>query len=579
VIRRLLVIGLAALLAPATSRADDRDLEPAPPWIFFDTPDPETAEEIGALVARFDQLNRVKDARAGLVLRFGVLCTPRIVQVLGAEGRQARNEPHTWNAALTTYALRNVYGNARELWPLVKPLTTLLDEGAEPYRRAFSALSLGAFRGPRFAPEPPTRTDPTLSRIAEDEARKDLTEALAALARHVVDFHPSVRVASALALGKSGAPTARDLLDPESRLRGPQKDATVEARQAVLLAVGLLPGQDDEPLLLEALSDEQRNIRRAAALAVSLQLLYDHRPGWTNAPARMLRALKSADVKMHLEDGAEAVFARGVLAAEGLATPEWEELFTLAQRPSTEEETARAAAQCLLFCDRLGFPERVLRSVQEGVDLKPTVLAAFLLLLGSNATPEGIEVCRHYLSNRGLRPKGKAEWDVRYFAVVGLLRALAAGRLADKELRGKALAALEAGLKKSLQPGPFRTALSEVMENEQRQLTENRHYALPEARVTAVEHSFLDPHGLFARDVRDMAVVRLNDMVPVVFSVNSLKRGQPGDRDKTEIPRRFLLAAQEQFPYFTRLDLRGDRGHRPAEKMPTGPDPQWEVDR
>lgn len=577
-IRRLLVIGLAALLAPAASHADDRDLEPAPPWVFFDKPDPKTAEEIAELVSQFDQLNRVKHTRGALVDRYGVLSTTRIVQVLGAEGRQARNEPHTWNAALTAYALRNRYGNARELWPLVKPLTTLLDEGAEPYRRAFSALSLGAFRGPQFAPAPPARTDPTLSRIPEDEVRKALSQAQAGLGRHVADFHAHVRVAAALALGKSGAPSARELLGPEARLKGPSADAMVAPRQAVLLAVGLLPGQDDESMLLEALRDEQRDIRRAAALAVALQILHDHRPGWTNAPARVLRALKSVDVKMHLEDGAEAVFARGVLAAEGLATPEWDALFALAQRPSTEEETARAAAQCLLFCDRPGFLERVLRSVEEGVDLKPTVLAAFLLLLGTDATPDGIEVCRHFLSNKGLRPKGKPEWDVRYFAVVGLLRALASGRVVDTELRARVLAALEDGLRRSLPAGSFRDALSEVMDNERRQLSENPHYALPEERVLAVERSFYDPHGLFARDVLDMAVVRLNDMVPVVFNVNNLKPGQPGDRDKTEIPRRFLKACHEQYPYFTRLDLKEDRGRRPAEAMPKG-SPQNEVDR
>lgn len=579
-IRRVLVLCLATLLAPAASHADDRDLEPAPPWVFFDTPDPETAEEIAGLVAWFDQLNRVKDARAALVMRYGVLSVGRIVQVLGAEGRQARNEPHTWNVALTAYALRSTYGNARELWPLVEPLTTLLDEGAEPYRRAFAALSLGTFRGPRFAPPSPARMHSRLGRVPEDELRKDLAEALKALSRHVADFHPSVRVAVALALGKSGAPAARELLNPEARLQGPVADAVVAPRQAVLLAVGLLPGQDDELLLLTALRDEQRDIRRAAALAVALQVLHDHRPGWTNAPERVLRVLKTGViVKMHLEDGAEAVFARGVLAAQGLAPSEWEELFELAQRPSTEKPTARAAAQCLLFCRRPEFPARVLRSVQEGVDLKPTVLAAFLLLLGTNGTPEGVEVCRRYLSNKGLRPKGKPGWDVRFFAAVGLLRALASGRLSDEELRGKALGALDDGLKRSLQPGPFREALADVLDNERRQLTEDRHYTLPEARVSTVESSFYDPHGLFAQDIRDMAVVRLNDMVPVVFNVNSLKPGQPGDRDKSEIPRRFLKACQEQFPYFTRLDLKADRGRRPPEEMPHDRDPKWEVDR
>ena len=362
VIRRLLVIGITALLAPATSHADDRDLEPAPPWIFFDTPDPETAEEIDELVAQFDQLNRVKDARAALVIRYGVLGTPRIVQVLGAEGRQARNEPHTWNAALTAYALRNRYGNARELWPLVLPLTDAAGRGRGALPQGVQRSCAGRVSGSAFR----AGASPADGSHPESHPRGRGPEGPRARpSRPSAGTWPtSTPTCAWRPLSRSGSPGRRapgSCWVPRRRLKGAAADATVAPRQAVLLAVGLLPGQDDESLLLEALRDEQRDIRRAAALAVALQLLHDHRPGWTNAPERMLRALKSADVKMHLEDGAEAVFARGVLAAEGLATPEWDELFALAQTPSTEEETARAAAQCLLFCDRPGFPERVLQ--------------------------------------------------------------------------------------------------------------------------------------------------------------------------------------------------------------------------
>jgi len=573
----MLLLGLLPLAAYA--EPTDRDREPMPPWVFFDEPDPQTADEITKEVARFADLNHVAPARDAMVRRFGPLCVRRLLEVLGAEGRQPRNEPLMWNAALTAYALRNTWGNARELWPLVRPLDELLDEGAEPYRRAFAALGLGAFRGPGFAPDPPLRPDPMLARLPEDEVRAALEEMLKALSRHVDDYNPAVRVGVALALGKSGAPTARELLRAESRLQGSSPDATVEGRQAVLLAVGLLPGQNDETLLVQALKDEQREIRRAAALAASLQVLNDHPPGWTNAPERMLRALKSPEIKMLLEDGAEAVFTRGVMAASDLARDEWRDLFAIAQQPSTKDEVARAAAQCLLFCRESWFPAQVLRSVLEGVELKPTVLGAFLLLLGTEATPEGVRVCRDYLSNKGLRPRGKPEWDVRYFAAVGLLRALASGRLTDPEARATVLLALQDGIKRGLLPGAFKEALALLLDLEGRQLSENPNYALPEDRVLEVERSFFDPDGLFAIDLRDVAVVRLNDMVPVVFKVNSLKPGTPGDRDKTEMPRRYLKACQDAFPYFTRLDLRADRGRREPQRRLPGRDDAAEVDR
>ena len=575
-----IALGCLLLLTFLPAHADelDRDLEPPPPWVFFDEPDPETAREIDELVSRFADQSDVLSGRAGLVRRYGVLGVPRLVNVLTAEDKEARNESRTWNASLTAYAMRNTLGNARELWPLLPPLIRLLDESAEPYRRAFAALAIGSFRGPSFAPPLPRRTEPGTRRVPEEEVRKVLEEGVAALGRHVEDFNSDVRVAVALALGKSGARSARALLRPETRLKGPTRDAVVAPRQAVLIAVGLLPGQDDESLLIEALQDEQREIRRPAALAVALQALHDHPPGWTNAPDRLLRSLRN-DVRKDLEDGAEAVFARGILAAVGLAPLEWRKLFDLARVPSTKDFVAASAAQCLLFCKESWFLEKAMLSVTEGVDLKKTVLAMLLLRIGEQATEEGISICEKLLSNKAARPRGEPEWDVRYFAVVGLLRALAAGRVAEESRRTLLLEALDQGLKRGLLRGPFRTELKRVLDAERRQLVENVNYALGEDRVFEVERSFHDPYGLFARDLHDMAVVRLNVLVPIVFNANNLRPGAIGDRDVRETPRKFLRSCHRYFPYFTRLDLRAARGLRPVVRMPKGQDPKWEVDR
>ena len=97
--------------------------------------------------------------------------------------------------------------------------------------------------------------------------------------------------------------------------------------------------------------------------------------------------------------------------------------------------------------------------------------------------------------------------------------------------------------------------------------------------MTAVERSFKDRYGLLARDLRDAAVVRLNALVPTLFNYKVLKPGAPGGRSTEDVPQRFLAACLERYPYFTRLDLRADRGRRPLPEMVGSDDPAEVVER
>jgi hypothetical protein len=418
--------------------------------------------------------------------------------------------------------------------------------------------------------------------VPEVEARRDLDRALDAIGNRILDGHPHVEVAAALALGKGGDPSARSRLLAEERLALRPADrfqGQVEARMASLVAVGLLPRNGDEELIIRWLRSDDGKMRRAAALAASLQGLADPAPDWVASPQRVLQALRGASVKMHLDDGAEAAFARGVFAHQAGSRTEWKALFDLATTPSTEDRTKRAAAQALLFCEDPFFLQAAANYVSSSTKKDPVVLAAFLQRLAQTGTRQGLDVCAAHLRNAGRFPKARPDWDVRFHVVIGLLRALSAGRANDAQLRRDIDDSLQAAVTRGLAKGPFRDALKLVLDNESRFIRERPGHVVPEKRIHTLEASFKDMHGLLARDFLDLAVVRLNDLMPTLFNVNNPKPGAVGDRDKSEIPRRFLKACYERFPYFSRLDLRADRGRREWPHMPKGDDPQREVHR
>ncbi len=577
-LRTLPLFLLLGFGVPRGVRADvERDLEPPPPWVFYPDPDPRTADEISTLLENsYDDLNKVVVARDLFVHRYGLWSVQKHYLVLKREA----NESRTWNAELTVSALRDTLGNAPQLWPVLEPLVDLADHSAEPYRRAFAALAIGSFHGPSFIPPPPRRKDPLIVRQPETMARRQIDRGIQVLGRLIRDGNKAVEVAAALALAKSGAPDARALLRATDRLSPSPTDqniTSVEGRMATLVAIGLLPNDRDDALFVQQLHDVDRRIRAAAALAVALQALAEPKPAWVESPERVLRALEGADIRMQLEDGAEATFARGTLALRSQARGEWRALFDLATTPSTKAATKEAAIQCLLFCPEPWLLDQVVESIRKVDD--DVVIAGFLLLLGSAAMPQGIAACEDYLSKQGKPPKAKEDWDVRFYACLGLLRALASGQITDLDLRRRIFEALEQGASRGLARGPFRDELKDLLEGARRGILESPSYVVDERRVQALADTFVDVPGLLAHDLKDVVVVRLNALLLDMFNVNNVRPGEPGNRDKSEIPRRFFKEYHQRYPYFSRLDLLADRGRRPWPEMPPGGDPKREVRR
>lgn len=579
------MLGLLLLLPPAWGAAlagAEGELEPTPPWVFFPTPDEDSARVIDVLVENsFADLNKVVEARALLVRRFGVWSAPRLAQELNA----ANNEPAVLNAALTVIALRSRVGPAPELAPLVRPLIATA-RAPEPWRRLAAVLALGAFRGPEGLGRPRRRPDPLVALDALVEARSAFeNEALPLLADALRDDNAPVRVAAALALGKTGGAVRRAQL----LLSGLPRDAAVEPRMAVLLALGLLSvgGDFDQDRFVEGLADVETRIRAAAALGSALQVVCDAPPPWTDAPTRLLRALASAPVSSGKDDAAQALFARGCLAWKGQSGDLWEEVLSAATAADVSRAVAVAGAQALLACDDPSVRARALAQITGNARaLQAPVLASLLLRAGSDGSLEGVKACRHWLTNPGLAPRADRTNDVRWHACIGLLRALAEGRLSDPQARALALGALEAAVDRGLErDAPLVAPLAELLRAQRPLLEASPDLRLPEEALRSVEAACPCPFGLLVRDLGTAAVARANAMIyEDLYGLADLRGLAPArdkdgrEKDKDGSSKRFLQRHLAAWPYLTRLDLLAERGRRPAPALAFD-DPAMVLDR
>jgi hypothetical protein len=572
------VAALAFLPARGAVAAEDR--EPKARAIFFPEPDPEARRQMIDLVeTSFGDVTKAVEAREVLVRRFGLWSVPLLASVVDT----AANQTETWNAALTLGTLRRLEGPTLALTGAVRPLTKLV-KAKEPYRRAFAALALGCWYGPESLRRaaPPREGAPD----AAAAARQGLNDAREALVVALGDDDPHVRIAARLALAKIGGMVASSRVTEFLRKTPP--DANVEARAADLIPLGLLPGRD-EARILAALKDGESRVRAQAALAIACWAIgqrYGEGAETEVAAAARAAALdpalqpaQNAALRMSDRDGAEAAFARGALALVGGSTSIWEDLYVLAMTPSTEEKTATAAAQVLLFSPA-GSPVRAKMADLAGRNsvglqaLKEPVLAAFLLVAGSDGTPVGVHACARFLKNKARDPKGRVDYDVRYHAAIGLVRALEARRVAP-EARALAVEALAEGVRASLVADPgapsFRAALEQVMgKGMQMALLADPDLALPSTSSALLEATFRDPDALTAHDPIDLVVDRLNDSVWLRFGLEGVSRaavGAPGGvrtASREDVPLRVLLNWFDRYPYFTRLDLHRDRGRVPA---------------
>jgi hypothetical protein len=594
----LVALGLlAAPGAPPAAAADD--LEPTPPPIFFPEPDPQTAEQIEDLIDNsFGDQNKVVAARETLVRRYGLVSLPALVRRVESGG----NEAETWNAALAIGMLRAALGPAPEFAPAIAPLTRLL-KAAEPWRRTFAALALGAFHGPDSI-----GTGSSRRAEAKDDPRARhraaLNDATHALVAALSDDNIPVRAAAALALGKVGGMTTWHATI--EKMRSAPHEASTDARVAALLCLGLLPGSDETRPAL-ALKDEDRHVRAAAALAIALRhVAVSHGGAPRDAQAAGRAAsldarLRNAEIRTNEVDGAEATYARGALGylAMDPNAPVWADLYRIALNPATDRLTVLAAAQALLFAP----PEAVgtrgdLRLRDEmaefagrdnvGHALKEPVLAAFLTVVGSEGTPAGVRACARYLKHVDREPRGKPDYDVRYHAAIALVRALEAGRVATPEARAEAVDALVEAARVGLpRPPPdargLRDELRDLMHPQQRAaLLSDATARLPEGSARRLEGHFRDPDALLAADAIDVVVDRLNDAMRGVFGLDNLTKAggalKPEGANTSQTPLRFLKGWLEQRPYFARSDLRPLRGRTPAAPPPPADDPK-EIDR
>lgn len=571
----LLLLGLLLPLSglPDAAAEGERDLEPVPRVVLFSDPghrdhDLDTQRAVEATIQRsFASLGSVVDARDLLVRRFGVLSVPGLLTVL----QRRSNQTEGWNAALTVAALRDTEGPALELKALLRPLVRTVATSANPHDRAFAAIALGCFHWPEEELPPLTKQRagwyaavPGPQILAERGSRA-MAEARKELLRLSNGETAFVRASALLALAKIGGPEVRAAhaareLDPFSN---------PAPHRADLLARAFLVMGESKPYL-QALRHEETPRRAAAALAIAVALLQEKRAAWTSDAGTLLKALKSVKIKPQLADGAEAVFARGICALQNQANDEWKLLWKLAKLATTERAAAEAAAQVLRFCELPWFVEDVVTwASQPPADLKPSVLAMVLLRAGEQGSPEAIDGLLEWVRSRAKRPVPTARWDPRWYAAIGLMRALHEGRIRPKSDRVRVIE----GLRKTAtlvmdKKAPFREALARVLDTHGDRLAAAREqalYRLPLADLRRLETAFTCPHGLMTRDPIDACVLRVNAVVQEIFGLDGIIPWKQGETK--QMPERFLKRHLDRFPYFSRLEFLERRGARPYPRL------------
>jgi hypothetical protein len=591
---------VAGGVAPRLARGDDRqDVEPVPPLLFFPEPDAEGKKEIETIIdTELGSTDTAPHGRDVLVRRHGLTAVPELVRRI----RASANVVQTWNAILTIGTLRRTYGPSQWLWPAIRPIVEVLKStSGEPHGKVFAALALGTFHGSLSV----RRKADSREGTAEDAAKagEALVDAEKALKEALKDGHAEVSIAAALALAKWGGTGAAVRVREFVREGG--NAGQVEPRMAVLIAQGMLPAifeGDKRDAFHEGLRDVETRVRATSALALACAATIEWEAAEGRTPAagaQIVSRAQALDAELVFarnttlrpadRDGAEAVYARGAYAvAAGRTDSVWDELFALAAGADTEPRTAVAAAQALLFAPaqsrvRAAMADQAGRR-NAGSALKEPVLAAFLIASASDGTIEGVKAAKGYLSNKARAPTGRAAYDVRYHAALGLVRAFLTGTIVA-DARAEAVEALDAA-HKALPLGDgertFRSVLADYVKPAKTALLDPGG-TLPAETAEQLEALFDDPDGLLAHDLADTTLERLNKMVLTLFGLENLPKpvivdsGGKRVASKEDQHLRFLLAWLEREPYFARIDFRRDRGRIPASAEAPGRDPAAEL--
>lgn len=586
------VLGSLGLLRPEGAFAEERDLEPLPREVVFTDPgegkpalDSPTDIEIRTLIDNaYASLGTVAPARALIVERYGLVAVPALRDILAANN----NVTKVWNAALTVGALRDVEGSAIELLPALKPLVKVLGSSGDAHTNAMAALALGSFHyhqgelPARYAEaDPRGEVMPGIaqSRRRAAEAMKDGRRLLASNLDHPLFFF---RIAVNFAMAKmGGTEVAEDFFATDPEFPNP------ELLRANLLTAAFLGAQDAKRFQKHLLGVEakaaQTNVEASAALALAVAMLQEDAPDWTREARSIQRHLRGIGVALP-EAHAERVFALGVCAHRNQANAAWNDVWEAATRSSIDQGVASAAAQILMHCTVPEVEARMIDLlVNPGRTPHEPVLAMALLRGGASGNADALPKVMEWLRNKARRPASNDRWDPRWYAVVGLLRALHEGRIKPKAERAQVLDALRRAAGGRLPTGravpgtlhkdtAIRRVLRATLDVHGAKLAAadaSALYLLPREELSRVEGSFTCPHGLLARDVTDACVDRVNAMVADIFGLKNLPAWKQG-ADNKYMPQRFLRRHVEAHPYFSRLEFRAERGRRDRPRLPAG---------
>jgi len=580
----LLLLAGGALFGGSPARAAEdeqrpnRNLEPLPRAVAFGVTDEgrfnvKAAEIIEHEIQRtFASLGEVTGGRALLVRRFGVLSVP----ALRTSMVRAQNVTETWNAILTVGALRDAEGAAVEIKAALKPLLRhLTDIHSEIHIRGFAALTLGCFPWPegvvpkRYREMVDWYNPVPGPALATDQAARTLQEARRGIVLRVSDKQMFNSVAALFALAKMGGEDARK----ELLANLPAVFANSAPKRALLLARAFLREADSKPFFgPDGLKNDESRIRSSAALALAVAMLQVKPAAWTLDGGAMLKKLRTTHPLASSDD--ENVFARGVCAYVNQQNEQWKKLWECAITPSTKRNCAGAASQMLIFCELPWFKEAVVKqAAKPGDSMKEPVLALSLLRAGRAGTPEARDVTLRWLKSKSRRPASNSRWDPRWYAAIGLLRALQDGRLSGQAERVEAIETLRGAVEKTIhKSAAIHPVLERVLAEHGDRITAPKDaalYRLPRAALDEVEQSFVCPYGLLAGDPIDACVRRVNDALWEVFGLNALTPNKPGE--VRQQPQRYLKRYLEAYPYFSRLEFLPERGFRPLPAYEPGP--------
>src|SRR5204863_3588936 len=123
-----------------------------------------------------------------------------------------------------------------------------------------------------------------------------------------------------------------------------------------------------------------------------------------------------------------------------------------------------------------------------------------------DGSPMGVRACREYLRDKSREPRGKLEYDVRYYAAIALVRALVAGRVAPSALPDAVDALVEAW-RVTLARGEGRTlrkTLEDVIKPFAKAFAVDASARPDPKSASLLEATFDDPDALLAHDPTDV---------------------------------------------------------------------------